>query len=122
MAAAPATRAAFWRDTPVAALSAESAGAADAAAGLAATGLTGTADAAAGAAPPVGPEAPILPGAGVANLRGIRLGGGATLLLEPVRDLDAADLHAILDAARPLLAVLRDRRLAGDGELRREHP
>jgi hypothetical protein len=48
----------------------------------------------------------------VTTLRGIRLAGGATLLLEPGRDLDATDVQAILDAARPLLAVLRDRRLA----------
>jgi hypothetical protein len=68
----------------------------------------------------------------VATLRGVRLAGGATLLLEPGRDLDAADLRAILDAAQPLLAVLRARQLDGppnpaprrasDGEPRREHP
>ena len=38
-------------------------------------------------------------------------GTGTTLLLEPGRELDAADLQAILDAARPLLAVLRERGL-----------
>jgi hypothetical protein len=126
LAAGPVRRAAFWRDPPVAALTA-------------------------GVAAPTGPEAPALPGDGVATLRGIRLADGATLLLEPGRDLDAADLHAIVDAARPLLAVLRERRLAGvpepasaapaaaapepappemdlprrraaDGEPRREHP
>jgi hypothetical protein len=108
-AAGPARRAAFWRDPPIAALTAE-------------------------AAEPTDPEAPVLPVAGVATLRGIRLAGGATLLLEPGRDLDAADVHAILDAARPLVAVLRDRQLDGppypaparrraaDGEPRREHP
>jgi DNA-binding transcriptional MerR regulator len=82
--------------------------------------------AAAGSVPP--------PGAGVASIRGVRLGEGATLLLEPGRDLDAADLSAIHEAAQPLLAVLRARRLDGlanpvptprradDGEPRREHP
>jgi DNA-binding transcriptional MerR regulator len=58
-----------------------------------------------------GPAAPASPG--VATLQGVRLGDGATLLLEPVRDLDAADLDAIRDAARPLLAALRDRGLGG---------
>jgi hypothetical protein len=55
---------------------------------------------------------------GPATLQGVRLGAGATLLLEPGRELAAADLDAILDAAGPLLAVLRDRGL----EPRREHP
>ena len=53
----------------------------------------------------------------VATLRGVRLGEGATLLLEPGRQVDAADVEAVLDAARPLLAVLRERGLgrpAGD--------
>lgn len=73
----------------------------------------------------------------VATLRGVRLGEGATLLLEPGRQLDAADVDAVLDAARPLLAVLRERGLdrpagnpgpgpghrpAGEDEARREHP
>jgi MerR HTH family regulatory protein len=93
LAASPARRAAFWREPPVAALAAEGAGAAN---------------------------ATVLPGTGVATLRGIPLAGGATLLLEPGRDLDAADLHAILDAARPLLDVLRDRRLAGTQDPARE--
>jgi DNA-binding transcriptional MerR regulator len=56
---------------------------------------------------------------GVATLRGIRLGEGATLLLEPGRELDAADLDAVRDAAGPLLAALRDRGLSGN-EPRRE--
>jgi DNA-binding transcriptional MerR regulator len=47
------------------------------------------------------------------TLHGVRLGAGATLLVEPGRELDAADLDAILDAARPLLAVLRERGLDG---------
>jgi DNA-binding transcriptional MerR regulator len=67
---------------------------------------------------PTGFPGPDLP---VATLRGVRLGEGATLLLEPGRQVDAADIQAVLDAARPLLAVLRERGL-GTGELRREHP
>ena len=60
----------------------------------------------------------------VAALRGVRLGEGATLLLEPGRELDAADMRAILDAARPLLAALRERGLGqpAEDERRREHP
>jgi hypothetical protein len=60
----------------------------------------------------------------VAALRGVRLGEGATLLLEPGRELDAADMRAILGAARPLLAALRQRGLGqpAGGERRREHP
>jgi len=80
---------------------------------------------------------PAGPATAVATLRGVDLGQGTTLLLEPGRELDAADLQAILDAARPLLAVLRERGLdraaGGPGrgtgprpedppELRREHP
>jgi DNA-binding transcriptional MerR regulator len=61
------------------------------------------------------------PGLPVETLRGVRLGEGATLLLEPGRPVDAADVQAVLDAARPLLAVLRERGL-GTSELRREHP
>jgi hypothetical protein len=130
LAAGPARRAAFWREPPVAALPAATVG-------------TGGATAAS-ELPAAGSTTPRT--TGVATLRGIRLADGATLLLEPGRDLDAADLHAILDAARPLLAALRDRRLAGapdpaspapepappgsglprrpaaDGEPRREHP
>ena len=60
----------------------------------------------------------------VAALRGVRLGEGATLLLEPGRELDAADMRAILDAARPLLAALRERGLGqpAEDERRRERP
>jgi DNA-binding transcriptional MerR regulator len=50
---------------------------------------------------------------GIATLQGIRLGEGATLLLEPGRELDAADVRAILDAAGPLLSALRERGFAG---------
>jgi DNA-binding transcriptional MerR regulator len=68
---------------------------------------------------------------GIATLRGIRLGEGATLLLEPGRELDAADVRVILDAAGPLLSALRERGLAGGtatpartggNEPRREQP
>jgi DNA-binding transcriptional MerR regulator len=48
----------------------------------------------------------------VATLQGVRLGEGATLLLEPGRELESADLRAILEAAHPLLAALRARGLA----------
>ena len=76
---------------------------------------------------PTGYPDPDLP---VATLRGVRLGEGATLLLEPGRQVDAADVQAVLDAARPLLAVLRERGLGprpghrpgGEHEPRREHP
>ena len=57
----------------------------------------------------------------VASVRGVRLGAGATLLLEPGRELGAADVQAILDAAGPLVAMLRARGLDGAGA-RREHP
>ncbi|MFL6250442.1 MAG: MerR family transcriptional regulator [Actinomycetes bacterium] len=71
-----------------------------------------------------------------ATLRGVRLGDGATLLLEPGRELGAEDVRAVLEAAGPLLAALRERGL-GPGaeesdqdprarrlgpEPRREHP
>jgi DNA-binding transcriptional MerR regulator len=121
LAARPARRAAFWREPPATAPTA-GAGAADAL----------------GGATPTDPAAPVphaadsllpRPTDGVATLRGIRLGDGATLLLEPGHDLDADDLRAIHEAARPLMAVLRARRLGGnptpgraaDGEPRREH-
>jgi DNA-binding transcriptional MerR regulator len=72
-----------------------------------------------------------------ATLQGVRLGDGATLLLEPGRELAPGDVQAILDAARPLLVALRDRglhagtrdpdqepeaRRAEENEPRREHP
>jgi DNA-binding transcriptional MerR regulator len=103
MAAAPARRAAFWRDPPFALTAARAA------------------DADAGTAVPEGPGTdPGVPPEGVASLRGVRLGEGATLLLEPGPELGPADLRAILDAARPLLAALRARGLGGTGP-RREH-
>ncbi|HEY2958409.1 MAG TPA: hypothetical protein VGM21_09395 [Actinomycetota bacterium] len=58
----------------------------------------------------------------VATLRGVRLGERATLLLDPARPLDDADLRAILDAARPLLEALRARGLDGGHHPGREHP
>ena len=97
VAGGTARRASFWRDRPVAAFTAPAAEAA-----------TDAAEAT---------EAPEISGA-PATLQGVRLGAGATLLLEPGRELAAADLDAILAAAGPLLAVLRDRGL----EPRREHP
>ncbi len=51
------------------------------------------------------------PAASTAALRGVKLGDGTTLLLEPGRELDRADLEAILDAARPLLSAIRERGL-----------
>jgi DNA-binding transcriptional MerR regulator len=69
----------------------------------------------AAAATPVGEAAE------VATLRGVRLGERATLLLDPARPLDDADLRAILEAARPLLEALRARGLDG-GHSGREHP
>ena len=68
--------------------------------------------------PPVGDAA------GVATLRGVRLGERATLLLDLARPLDDADLRAILDAAHPLLEALRARGLderPGGHDPGREH-
>jgi MerR-like DNA binding protein len=107
-AAGPARRAAFWREPP--------------SAGSVAPAGPGAAGAIADPAGPAGPDpaGPAAAGA-VTSLRGVRLGGGATLLLEPGRELDAADVQAILDAAGPLVATLRARGLDGAGA-RREHP
>jgi DNA-binding transcriptional MerR regulator len=111
--AAAARGAGFWRQQPAAALTALAEGAVTA-----------------GPADSVGSTAD--PDPGVAALRGIRLGEGATLLLEPGREVDAADVRAILAAAGPLLAALRDRGLGWPGgtpapgadgnEPRREQP
>jgi DNA-binding transcriptional MerR regulator len=111
-------RARFWREQPAAAL------------------LAGPAD-------PTVPDGPTDPAREeattprAATMRGVRLGDGATLLLEPGRELGPGDVQAILDAARPLLVALRDRglhagarnpdqepearRAEGNGP-RREHP
>jgi hypothetical protein len=110
-----ARRAGFWRERPAAFTVA-----ADAAA------LTG----------PTHPAALTGSTPATATLRGVRLGDGATLLLEPGRELGAEDVRAVLEAAGPLLAALRERGL-GPGaeepdhdprarrlgpEPRREHP
>jgi DNA-binding transcriptional MerR regulator len=108
-AAGPARRAAFWREQPTAAATA--AGPAELAGALSAD--SASAPRTSGSAP-AGVRSGQAAGGGIASLRGIRLGDGATLLLEPGRDLDAADLQAILDAAGPLVAVLGARRLLGE--------
>jgi DNA-binding transcriptional MerR regulator len=68
------------------------------------------------------PAAPVGEADEVATLRGVRLGERATLLLDPARPLDDADLRAILEAARPLLEALRARGLDGGPHPGREHP
>jgi MerR HTH family regulatory protein len=120
----PARRATFWRERPAAAFTAtaaseiaEAGGPAEAAAFLAPTDP----DPAAtprdpGNATDAGRPTAIGP-LGLSTLQGVRLGEGATLLLEPGRELDAADLRAIVEAAKPLLAALRHRGL----DPRREH-
>jgi DNA-binding transcriptional MerR regulator len=105
VAGGTARRASFWRDRPAAAFTAPAAEAATAAA--------------------TGPDRPTGLGLGLgtpATLQGLRLGSGATLLVEPGRELDAADVDAILDAAGPLLAILRDRGLAGRARTLDEDP
>jgi hypothetical protein len=123
-AAGPGRQAAFWHRPPPAAL---------AAAGAAAPVAPGSGD---GSTDPAAPEPAVLAPAAaapvarppvpaatppVASLRGVRLGEGATLLLEPGRELDTGDVLAIVEAAGPLLAALRARGL-GRAEHRREHP
>jgi DNA-binding transcriptional MerR regulator len=63
----------------------------------------------------VAEAAEVVGAAGVATLQGVRLGERATLLLDPGRPLDDADLRAILAAARPLLRALRARGLDHPG-------
>jgi DNA-binding transcriptional MerR regulator len=94
--AAAARRAGFWRQQPAAAIAAF-------------TGETRAGDHIVS----TDPERSDTGAGGIATLQGIRLGEGATLLLEPGRELDAADVRAILDAARPLRSVLRERGLGG---------
>jgi DNA-binding transcriptional MerR regulator len=107
--AAAARRAGFWRQQPAAAFAAVAEG----------TGGAGDPTPTTDAGAPTS-TTDHEPGdhthrttAGVATLQGIRLGEGATLLLEPARELDAADVQAILDAAGPLLSALRERGFAG---------
>jgi DNA-binding transcriptional MerR regulator len=139
-AGATARRARFWREQPAAALTAATD--ADATTPTDPTRFTGP-------AVPTGPTHAAQEEAGTAwaaTLQGVRLGDGATLLLEPGRRLGPEDVRAVLDAAGPLLATLRDRglgagaqdpdqgrgaripdqepeaRRAGGNEPRREHP
>jgi DNA-binding transcriptional MerR regulator len=91
-----AVRAGFWREQP--------------AAFAAAADADPTAQADPGADPR--PDEAGAPRA--ATLQGLRLGDGATLLLEPGRELGTEDVQAILDAARPLLDALRDRGLGAE--------
>ena len=129
VASGTARRASFWRDRPVAAFTAPAAEAATEAAeapeisGAPAVpvdprdpGVGGSDRSGAVATDPGRPTGLGLPTP--ATLQGVRLGAAATLLLEPGRELAAADLDAILAAAGPLLAVLRDRGL----DPRREQP
>jgi DNA-binding transcriptional MerR regulator len=110
VARAAGRRSGFWRQQPAAAMAAV------------AEGADAAASAPANPAAAFGPDRPDPDG--IATLQGIRLGEGATLLLEPGRELDPADVGAILAAAGPLLAALRDRGLGvGTGtEPRREQP
>jgi hypothetical protein len=112
----------FWRQQPAAA----AAGAGEARAAALTAGAAEAADRLRALAAPGPAEGAPDPAAtdGIASLRGLRLGDSATLLLEPGRDLDAADLRAILEAARPLLVALRARGLDGPGpnDPRRERP
>jgi DNA-binding transcriptional MerR regulator len=105
-----ARRTGFWRERPAA---------------------TAAAPELAAAEPTTSSEVPGGEADGVATLRGVRLGERATLLLDPGRPLDRADLRAILDAARPLLDTLRARGLdgspdspgrTGGSDPGREHP
>ena len=124
-----ARRAGFWREQPAAALTA----ATDIGATTPAdpTCFTAPTDPTAPTHPidvtdptvPTGPAFPTRPThpsreeAGTpwpATLQGVRLGEGATLLLEPGRELELEDIQALLDAARPLLAALRDRGLGAE--------
>jgi DNA-binding transcriptional MerR regulator len=129
--AAAGSRAGFWRGQPAlapAAMAAAEGGAptAPSAEGAQAPALPAAlatpvaATAAVGGAVPDDPATGSTRVGGVATLQGIRLGEGATLLLEPGRALDAADLDAVLDAAGPLLAALRDRGLGGAGTAGRD--
>jgi DNA-binding transcriptional MerR regulator len=116
VAGGTARRAGFWRDRPTAAFTAPATEAAPAPASAPDAAEAAGATAAGSARPAaLGLRTP-------ATLQGVRLGGGATLLLEPGRELAAADLDAILAAAGPLLAVLRDRGLDGSARTPDQDP
>jgi DNA-binding transcriptional MerR regulator len=102
VARAAARRAGFWRQQPAAAPAASTEGT-----------RAGDPTVSIGPDACANPERTDTGAGGIATLQGIRLGEGATLLLEPGRALDAADVHAILDAAGPLLSALRERGFAG---------
>jgi MerR HTH family regulatory protein len=85
---APVRRARFWRERPSTAIGA---------------------DGPVSAEPGPGPDEGGMDGIGA--LRGVRLGEGAALLLDPGRELSPADLRAVVAAARPLLDALRARGL-----------
>ena len=124
-----ARRAGFWREQPAAALTAATD--TDAATPADPTRFTAPTDPTAPTRPidvtdptvPTGPTFPTRPThpsreeartPWAATLQGVRLGDGATLLLEPGRELGLEDIQALLDAARPLLAALRDRGLGAE--------
>jgi DNA-binding transcriptional MerR regulator len=112
-----ARQARFWRERPpvAAEAGAAEAGAADAAGAAAAASAAAEAAGATRAAGAVAGSGRVAGVDGVATLQGVRLGERATLLLDPARPLDDADLRAILDAARPLLRALRARGLDHPG-------
>ena len=124
-----ARRAGFWRQQPAAALTAATD--TDAATPADPTRFTAPTDPTAPTRPidvtdptvPTGPTFPPRPTPPSreeartpwpATLQGVRLGDGANLLLEPGRELGLEDIQALLDAARPLLAALRDRGLGAE--------
>jgi hypothetical protein len=125
LAGGKARRAGFWREQPAAFTAAADAatltGPTDPTGPTGLTESTGPGHPGHPAAPArLTPADPADPAPGAATLRGLRLGDGATLLLEPGRELGAEDVRAVLEAAGPLLAVLRERGLGP--EPRREHP
>jgi hypothetical protein len=108
-----ARRAGFWREQPAAALTAATDADATTADPTDPTAPTHPID----VTDPTFPTRPSREEAGTpwaATLQGVRLGDGATLLLEPGRELGPEDIQALLDAGRPLLAALRDRGLGAE--------